>query len=106
MPGANTGGLTFNGGTLQFGASCDLSNSRTITLNAGGGTFDTNGFNTMVSQAMGGTGALVKAGSGTLTLTCANTYGGGTTVEAGTLRAGATGAFAGNTAYAVNGGTL
>ncbi|SEC82513.1 autotransporter-associated beta strand repeat-containing protein [Bradyrhizobium lablabi] len=104
--GANTGGLTFNGGALQFGAGFDLANTRAITLNAGGGTFDTNRFNTMVSQAIGGTGALVKAGSGMLTLSGVNTYTGGTTVEAGTLRAGATGAFAGNTAYAVNGGTL
>ncbi|WP_334398052.1 beta strand repeat-containing protein [Bradyrhizobium sp. AZCC 2289] len=104
--GANTGGLTFNGGTLQFGASFDLANTRAITLNAGGGTFDTNGFNTTVSQAIGGTGALVKAGSGMLTLSGVNTYTGGTTVEAGTLRAGVAGAFAGNTAYAVNGGTL
>ncbi|MFK4722610.1 autotransporter-associated beta strand protein [Bradyrhizobium niftali] len=104
--GANTGGLTFSGGTLQFGASFDLANTRAITLNAGGGTFDTNGFSTTVSQAIGGTGALVKAGSGMLTLSGVNTYTGGTTVEAGTLRAGTAGAFAGNTAYAVNGGTL
>ncbi|WP_354181371.1 autotransporter-associated beta strand repeat-containing protein [Bradyrhizobium sp. LA6.1] len=104
--GANTGGLTFSGGTLQFGASFDLANTRAITLNAGGGTFDTNGFNTTVSQAIGGTGALVKAGSGMLTLSGVNTYTGATTVEAGTLRAGTAGAFAGNTAYAVNGGTL
>jgi autotransporter-associated beta strand protein len=97
--GANTGGLTFNGGTLQFGASFDLANSRTITLNAGGGTFDTNGFNTMVSQAMGGTGALVKAGSGMLTLSGINTYGGGTTISAGALQignGGTTGSVLGN----------
>jgi autotransporter-associated beta strand protein len=105
--GANTGGITFNGGTLQFGASFDLANTRAITLNAGGGTFDTNGFNTTLSQAIAGTGgALTKTGSGTLTLSGANTYTGGTTVEAGTLRAGGAGAFVGNTAYAVNGGTL
>src|ERR1700730_5501705 len=88
MPGANTGGLTFNGGTLQFGASFDLANSRTITLNAGGGTFDTNGFNTMVSQAMGGPGAPIKAGSGMRTLSGANTYSGGTTISAGALQIG------------------
>ena len=83
--GANTGGVTFNGGTLQFGASFDLANTRAITLNAGGGTFDTNGFNTTVSQAIGGSGSLTKTGSGTLTLSGINTYTGATTVDAGTL---------------------
>src|SRR5262249_44549359 len=42
--GNAAGGLTFNDGTLQFGASFNLSNTRAITLNAGGGTIDTNGF--------------------------------------------------------------
>jgi autotransporter-associated beta strand protein len=104
--GANTGGLTFNGGTLQFGASFDLANTRAITLNAGGGTFDTNGFNSTVFQAIGGSGSLTKTGAGTLTLSGVNTHTGGTTVDAGTLRAGVAGAFVDNTAYAVNGGTL
>ena len=36
----------------------------------------------------------------------ANSYTGGTTVEAGTLRAGSASAFVANTDYVVNGGTL
>jgi autotransporter-associated beta strand protein len=84
--GANTGGLTFNGGTLQFGASFDLANTRAITLNAGGGTFDTNGFNTTLSQAIAGPGgSLTKTGFGTLTLSGLNTYTGATTIDGGTL---------------------
>ena len=83
--GADTGGLTFNGGRLQFGASFDLANTRAITLNAGGGTFDTDVFNTTVSQAIGGTGPLTKTGFGTLTLSGANTYTGATTIDGGTL---------------------
>jgi autotransporter-associated beta strand protein len=54
---------------------------------------------------IGGRGALVKAGTGTLTLTGANTYHGGTTVTAGTLVAGAAGAL-GTGAVVVGGGTL
>ena len=61
---------------------------------------------TSYAGALTGTGSLTKAGNGTLTLAGANTYTGATTVEAGTLRAGVAGAFVGNTAYAVNGGTL
>jgi autotransporter-associated beta strand protein len=82
--GAASGSLTFNGGTLRFGASFDLANTRAITLNAGGGTFDTSGF-TRVFQAISGTGSLTKIGSGTLDLVGVNTYTGTTTVDAGTL---------------------
>jgi autotransporter-associated beta strand protein len=60
----------------------------------------------------GGTGAsLVKVGSGTLTLGGANTYSGGTTVNAGILQLGAgfnqhIGSLAAGVALAVNGGTF
>ena len=93
--GASTGPLTFNGGTLQFDSSFDLSPSRAITLNAanngfaGGGTFDTNGNTSTISQGIQGAGGLTKAGAGTLTLSGPNTYTGATTVAAGTLAAGA-----------------
>ncbi|MDP9920741.1 outer membrane autotransporter protein [Variovorax boronicumulans] len=50
--------------------------------------------------------SLIKEASNTLTLVGANTYTGGTTVAAGTLRAGSADAFVQNSAYAVNGGTL
>ena len=48
-----------------------------------------------------GTGSLTQAGSGTLILTGANTYSGGTTISAGTLQignGGTTGSIAGNVA--------
>jgi outer membrane autotransporter protein len=105
--GAPTGPLTFNGGTLQFDSSFDLSPSRAIMLNAanngfaGGGTFDTNGNASTISQGIQGAGGLTKAGDGTLTLSGPNTYTGATTVAAGTLAAGAVGTLPGMTAVTV-----
>jgi YVTN family beta-propeller protein/autotransporter-associated beta strand protein len=82
----NLGGagvLAFGGGTLQY--SNGFSSSRAVTLNAGGGTIDTNGNSVTLSGIIGGTGSLTKSGTGTLTLSGANIYSGGTTVNAGTL---------------------
>ncbi|MBR0646627.1 autotransporter outer membrane beta-barrel domain-containing protein [Plastoroseomonas hellenica] len=89
--GAATGPLTFNGGTLRFDAGFDLSAARPIAITAAGGTVDTNGFTTTVAQAMTGPGALTVTGGGTVILTGENSYTGGTTIAAGTLRIGAGG---------------
>jgi outer membrane autotransporter protein len=86
--GAATGALTFNGGTLQLQQNLDLAASRAVTLNAPGGTIDTQGFSSTLTQGMTGPGAFTKAGTGSLTLTGANTYAGGTTISAGTLQLG------------------
>ena len=52
-------------------------------------------------------GAIVKADSGTMTLTGVNTFSGSTTINAGTLEAGAAGALGSTSAVTVNtGGTL
>ncbi|SEN98362.1 autotransporter domain-containing protein [Bradyrhizobium sp. OK095] len=75
--------INFNGGTLRFTGA--FSSARTVSLLAGGGTIDTNGFNATLSGQIINTGSLTKAGIGTLTLTGANTYTGGTFVNAGTL---------------------
>jgi outer membrane autotransporter protein len=105
--GAASGGLTFNGGTLQFGTSFNLANTRTITLAAGGGTIDTGGFNTTIAQGIGGVGGLTKAGAGDLTLSGPGNYGGPTNINAGTLRAGAVNAFATASSFTVaSGATL
>ena len=98
--------LAFGGGTLQLGASFNLSSTRTITLNAGGGGIDTNGFSTTISQAIGGTGALSKTGTGTLTLGGNNGYAGGTTVSAGTLAIGNSSALGTGTVLLGGGTTL
>ncbi|WP_171015109.1 autotransporter-associated beta strand repeat-containing protein, partial [Methylocystis sp. B8] len=84
--GDATGGLTFSGGTLLFGAA--FNTARNITL-AGGGTIDTNGFNTTVSGQLSGAGGLTKTGVGALTLSGANTYLGGTFINRGVLKVNA-----------------
>jgi fibronectin-binding autotransporter adhesin len=83
--GAASGGLTLNGGTLQFGSTFNLANTRTITLNGGGGTFDTDAFNTTISQRITGVGGLIKTGPGILTLSGSDSYSGGTVINAGIL---------------------
>ena len=84
--GAASGPLTFNGGTLQFLAG--FATTRNVTINPGGGSFDTNGNNATLAGPIAGLGGLTKNGTGTLTLTANDTYSGGTTINAGTLQLG------------------
>ena len=85
-----------SGGNVTLGAA---------TLSVGG-----NNASTTYSGAISNSGsvetALIKIGSGTLTLAGSNGYAGGTTVSAGVLAAGATNAFSANSNFIVNGGTL
>jgi len=96
---ANTSGTS---GTAAYNDNLLLKASATICANSPGAvmlsgstldlqgntlTVDGNG-NTTISgtlQNSTGSGALTKIGSGTLTLSGANTYGGGTTIKAGTI---------------------
>jgi autotransporter-associated beta strand protein len=96
----------FDGGTLT------LANSGTVTANfevrATGGTIDTDGqdgvFTGVIADSAGATGAITKAGAGTLTLAGANTYTGATTVSGGTLAL--TGSLASTDVRIGAGGTL
>ena len=86
----NTGSIT---GTLQYTGST-ASSTKTFTMASGGtGAFqvDSAGTNLTLSGVIDGSGALAKTGAGTLTLSGANTYGGATTISAGTLKLGAAG---------------
>jgi fibronectin-binding autotransporter adhesin len=83
--GNASGALSFNGGTLQNMAS--FASARTVTLNAGGGTFQITS-NLTWTGAIGGTGALTKTDAGTLLLSADNTYTGGTAITTGTLQLG------------------
>ncbi|AWY00366.1 hypothetical protein A8139_10410 [Marinomonas primoryensis] len=74
LNGDAASGVTFTGSTIT------MASGQTLTINNGSG--DTA---TMTSQ-LAGAGAIEKAGAGTLTLSnSSNSYGGGTTVSAGTL---------------------
>ncbi|MDC9837861.1 autotransporter outer membrane beta-barrel domain-containing protein [Rhizobium binxianense] len=86
--GASTGGVSFNGGTLQLNSSFDLSPSRAVTLNVGGGTIDTQAFDSTLAQGVTGPGGLTKTGTGSLVLTGNSDYSGGTVISAGTLQLG------------------
>jgi autotransporter-associated beta strand protein len=114
---ATAGAFTLNGNAINLpGTVLNESpspNAQTINLNlnllAGGGTFDAaaGAGNVTVNGVISGAGvALTKNGPNTLILTNANTYSGGTTINAGTLQVGtggATGSIAGNV---TNNGTL
>jgi autotransporter-associated beta strand protein len=75
-------------GAITLSGAVDLGNTnRTLTVNT----------NATLSGVVGGIGGgLTKAGNGTLTLSNANTYTGGTTISAGTLELGNGGSVAGN----------
>ena len=85
--GFGTGGLSFTGGTLQWGAgvSADIAAVGAVTLTSGTATFDTNGNNVAIGNAISGAGALTKAGGGSLTLNGAGSFTGATTISAGSL---------------------
>ena len=116
--GAMTGSLAVNGGTLDLhgfsptvGALSGSSAGLITSLVSGASTLTTNsGLKTVYAGELNnGSGmvALVKSGTGTLTLSGSNNYSGGTTISLGTVQLGNTlalGAMTGS--LAVNGGTL
>lgn len=79
--------LVFNGGTLRVTGGND-STDRGATLQAGGGTMEVQSASTVLtlSGTVVGPGPLVKAGPGRLDMNAANSYSGGTTVNAGDVR--------------------
>ncbi|WP_199883071.1 autotransporter-associated beta strand repeat-containing protein, partial [Escherichia coli] len=81
--------VDFNGGVLRATASeANLFRGFApgdITLGAGGMYLDSNGFDVGTSTVLDGSGRLNKTGAGTLTLSGANTYTGGTAIQGGTL---------------------
>ena len=107
----NTPGILDLGGFNQTIGS--LAGSGTVT-NSGvvspatltGGGDNTSTLFSGIIQNGTSTTALTKAGSGTLTLSGANTYSGATAINAGTLAGGATNALSGSSAFTVAGGAF
>jgi|GEM_PF-1318238 len=120
-----SGLLTINGGTLQAsgtrtlantvnvggnftiagGSTANLTLSGPVDLLGGSRTLTVSSTNPTTLAGIISNGALAKAGTGTLTLTEANTYSGGTTLTAGNLVAGHDSAL-GSGALTLGGGTL
>ncbi|WP_186238331.1 autotransporter domain-containing protein, partial [Burkholderia gladioli] len=131
-----TGGATVDAGTLAIGAGGSLSAGTGVNLANAGATFDIgnaggaqtiggltgvagttvnlggNGLsfgdsgNETFGGTIAGTGGITKEGTGTATLTGANSFTGGATVNAGTLAIGAGGSLAaGGTVNLANTGT-
>ena len=98
-----SGTITFATGTLQWSVNNTTDYSSRFST-AGNYSLDTNGQNVTLASSLSSSGTLTKLGSGTLTLTGANTYAGITTISAGTLAAGSATAFSTGTIYGT--GTL
>ncbi|MEZ0386135.1 MAG: autotransporter-associated beta strand repeat-containing protein, partial [Verrucomicrobium sp.] len=77
---ADANNITMNGGILQLAGSFNIHANRGILLQTRGGTIDTEAQNTTYAGIISGNGPLSKAGTGTLTLSGANTYSGETRV--------------------------
>jgi fibronectin-binding autotransporter adhesin len=110
LSGANTysGFTTINAGTLQVGNGGSTGSLGTATVtNNGSLLFDRS--NAVVQGtdfgAIEGTGSVIQSGTDLLTLSFANAYSGGTTVNAGTLVVAAPGAI-GTGGIVANGGTI
>jgi len=85
--GAATGGVTLNGGNLQFSASV-TSARNTVTTSTSAGGFSTNSSASVVwTGDISGAGRINKSGSGEIYLQGNNTYEGGTYITNGVLRA-------------------
>lgn len=102
-------GLTLSAGTLQALADLTLQTvynggelTRPVVLASSGGAFDPNGFTMTLPGSISGSGGLSEVGSGTLVLGAVNTFGGGITVQAGTLELQLSGALPSGTTLEVS----
>ncbi|MEO5712092.1 MAG: autotransporter-associated beta strand repeat-containing protein [Luteolibacter sp.] len=96
--------ILFTGGTLQYSSlnTADYS-SRFSIAGSQAWNIDTNGVNVTYATALAGASSLAKWGTGTLTVSAANSFTGGTTINTGTLNV--TGTLADTGAVTVSGGT-
>jgi fibronectin-binding autotransporter adhesin len=106
------GAININAGTFEIGGSGRIKSTSAATgvfANAinNEGVFKHNStLDQTVSGVIGGTGAVVKDNTGTLTLSAANTYSGGTTVDGSTLKLTGSGRIGNGGLTVNNGGTF
>ncbi|MEO6477244.1 autotransporter-associated beta strand repeat-containing protein [Luteolibacter sp.] len=101
--------ISFAGGTLLWasGNAADITTRAVTTANATVATLDIGANNVAFgNSAITGSGAIIKAGSGNLTLNVANTYTGATTFSAGTVTLGINGALPSASVLTINSSTL
>ncbi|MEL7690744.1 autotransporter-associated beta strand repeat-containing protein [Citromicrobium bathyomarinum] len=104
--GADSAALTFDGTGATLRTLADLSSARNIALDTGG-IFNTDpGTTATFAGIVSGAGSLTKIGAGTLALTGQNTYTGGTSLDAGTIRVGSNNALGTNGLTSADGTTL
>jgi T5SS/PEP-CTERM-associated repeat protein/autotransporter-associated beta strand protein len=94
-----------SGGTLQIGNGGPTGTLATALTNNGTLIFDLNGGGSTVNNAISGTGAFIKNGTGSVTLVGTNTYTGTTIINEGWLVVSGTASLA-SSATTVNGGSL
>jgi autotransporter-associated beta strand protein len=83
-----SGSTTISAGTLQLGNGTPSGSLSSSTLTDNGVLVFNRSDSPTYSGAINGSGSLVQAGAGVLTLLGSNTYTGGTTISAGTLQVG------------------
>jgi autotransporter-associated beta strand protein len=97
--------LTMDGATQSGALKLSESNTgRTLTVNVDSGSTST--ISGVIQNGGTSAGNLTKAGTGTLTLSGANTYTGTTTINAGTVQLGANNVLATTSNVNIAGGTL
>jgi autotransporter-associated beta strand protein len=106
-----TATVNFDGGTYRLrAAQATMFGTGVVTnIKAGGAVIDTNAFDGTVGTILAAgspSGGLTKQGAGVLTLNGNNSYTGGTTVTAGVLALGNSGALGTTGTITMNGGTL
>jgi autotransporter-associated beta strand protein len=92
MHAADSGFVSLNNLSATLGA---LTGTRNLALGSGAVSIGNNHSSTTYSGILSGGGSLVKTGNGTLTLSGANSYSGGTTITGGTLAMGASNSLPG-----------
>ena len=100
---SGSGAVVIDSGTLQVGNGGTVGSLPTGAISGSAGTLAYNlSANIAVPNTIGGGLQVVQSGSGVLTLSASNSYTGGTTINAGTLRLGNSGALGASGSLTIN----